>query len=122
MRSGVGGALVLVSVSALWGVAYAGIGMLVALHTRNVQATSASFLVFFPLLFLTPNFVPFSRLTPVMEVLARGNPVSYVIEGLRSLVLEGWVLDKLAICLGIIAATGLILTWLSVRAIEGYDR
>jgi ABC-2 type transport system permease protein len=78
--------------------------------------------VFFPLLFLTPNFVPFSRLTPLMEALARANPVSYVIEGLRSLVLEGWVADKLLLCLAIIAATGLVLTWLSVRAIDRYDR
>lgn len=122
VRSGIPGAVVLVLLAALWGVAYAGIGMLVALHTRNVQATNASFLVFFPLLFLTPNFVPFELLTPLMEALARANPVSYVIEGLRSLVLEGWVLDKLAICCGVILVTGLVLTWLSVRAIDGYDR
>jgi ABC-2 type transport system permease protein len=121
VRSGIPGALVLVLLAALWGVAYAGIGMLVALHTRNVQATNASFLVFFPLLFLTPNFVPFELLTPLMEALARANPVSYVIEGLRSLVLEGWVLDKLAICCGVILVTGLVLTWLSVRAIDAYD-
>src|SRR5438309_1366626 len=49
MRSGLAGALVLVVLAALWGVAYAGIGMLIALHTRNVQATKASFLIFFPL-------------------------------------------------------------------------
>jgi ABC-2 type transport system permease protein len=122
VRAGIPGALVLVLLAALWGVAYAGIGMLVALHTRNVQATNASFLVFFPLLFLTPNFVPFELLSPVMEVLARANPVSYVIEGLRSLVLEGWVADKLAICCGVILVTGLVLTWLSVRAIDNYDR
>jgi ABC-2 type transport system permease protein len=122
VRSGIAGAVVLVILAALWGVAYAGIGMLVALHTRNVQATNASFLVFFPLLFLTPNFVPFERLTPLMEALARANPVSYVIEGLRSLVLEGWVPHKLAICIGVIALTGLVLTWLSVRAIDNYDR
>lgn len=122
VRSGIPGAVVLVLLAALWGVAYAGIGMLVALHTRNVQATNASFLVFFPLLFLTPNFVPFELLTPLMEALARANPVSYVIEGLRSLVLEGWVLDKLAICCGVILVTGLVLTWLSVRAIDAYDR
>jgi ABC-2 type transport system permease protein len=122
IEAGVAGAVVLVVLSALWGVAYAGIGLLVALRSRNVQATNASFLVFFPLLFLTPNFVPFDRLTPLMEGLARANPVSYVIEGLRSLVLQGWVPGKLAICAGVIVGTGLLLTWLSVRAIEGYDR
>jgi ABC-2 type transport system permease protein len=122
MQSGVAGAVVLVVLSALWGVAYAGIGLLVALRTRNVQATNASFLVFFPLLFLTPNFVPFDRLSSLMEGLARANPVSYVIEGLRSLVLDGWVASKLLICGGVIVVTGLLLTWLSVRAIENYDR
>ncbi|TML27397.1 MAG: ABC transporter permease [Actinobacteria bacterium] len=71
---------------------------------------------------VTPNFVPFDRLSPVMEALARANPVSYVIEGLRSLVLQGWVPGKLAICVAVIVATGLGLTWLSVRAIERYDR
>ena len=76
----------LVVLAALFGVGYAGFGILVALRTRNVQATNTSFLLFFPLLFLTPNFVPFDRLTPVMEALARINPVSYVIDGLRSLV------------------------------------
>jgi hypothetical protein len=44
------------------------------------------------------------------------------VKALRSLVLEGWVPHKLAICGGVILATGLVLTWLSVRAIEGYDR
>jgi ABC-2 type transport system permease protein len=122
LKSGVPGAAVLVAMSALWGVAYAGIGLLVALRTRSVQATNASFLVFFPLLFLTPNFVPFDRLTGLMETLARANPVSYVIEGLRSLVLDGWNLDKLGVCLAVIVATGLVLTWLSVRTIESYDR
>jgi ABC-2 type transport system permease protein len=122
VETGVAGALVLVVLSALFGVAYAGIGLLVALRTRNVQATNTSFLFFFPLLFLTPNFVPFDRLTPLMEALARANPVSYVIEGLRSLVIEGWDLDKLAVCMLVILAMGVVLTGLSLRAIATYDR
>jgi ABC-2 type transport system permease protein len=122
MESGVLGAIVLVILAALFGVAYAGFGILVALRTRNVQATNTSFILFFPLLFLTPNFVPFDRLTPLMEALARANPVSYVIEGLRSLVIEGWVLHKLALCLLVIVAMGGVLTALSLRAIATYDR
>lgn len=122
MESGVAGAVVLVVLSALFGVAYASIGLLVALRTRNVQATNTSFLLFFPLLFLTPNFVPFERLTPLMEALARANPVSYVIEGLRSLVIQGWDLDKLAACMVVIVVMGILLVGLSLRAIATYDR
>jgi ABC-2 type transport system permease protein len=122
IRSGIAGAIVIVLLSALFSVAYAGFGVLVALRTRNVQATQSSFLLFFPLLFLTPNFVPFERLSPVMETFARINPVSYVIVGLRSLVIDGWKLGELAICFGVIAGLGVILTGLSLRVIATYDR
>ena len=122
VRSGVLGALVIVVLSAAWGMAYAGLALLAALRTRSVQATNASFLVFFPLLFLTPNFVPFNRLSGAMEVLARINPVSYVIVGLRSLVIDGWDAGKIAACMGVIVAMGVVLTALSLRAIANYDR
>ena len=122
MASGFLGAVVLVVLAALFGVGYAGFGILVALRTRNVQATNTSFLLFFPLLFLTPNFVPFDRLSPVMEALARINPVSYVIEGLRSLIILGWDWGKLAVCVGVIVGLLGLLTTLSLRAIANYDR
>ena len=122
IQSGPLGAVVIVLLSAMFGVAYAGFGILVALRTRNVQATQSSFLLFFPLLFLTPNFVPFNRLSPAMETLARLNPISYVIVGLRSLVINGWELDKIAVCLGVTVALGAILTGLSLRTIATYDR
>ena len=122
IESGVLGAVVLILLAALFGVAYAGFGILVALTTRNVQATNTSFLLFFPLLFLTPNFVPFDRLSPAMETLARINPVSYVIVGLRSLIIDGWVVDKILVCLGVTIAMGIVLIGLSLRAIKTYDR
>jgi ABC-2 type transport system permease protein len=122
IQSGVAGAILIVLLSALFGVAYAGFGILVALRTRNVQATQSSFLLFFPLLFLTPNFVPFNRLSPLMETLAHINPVSYVIVGLRSLVIDGWNGGQIGLCIGVIAALGLILTTLSLRTMATYDR
>ena len=122
IESGPLGAVLVVVLASLFGVAYAGFGILVALTTRNVQATNTSFLLFFPLLFLTPNFVPFDRLSPVMETLARINPVSYVIVGLRSLIIDGWVVDKILVCMAVILVMGVVLIGLSLRAIETYDR
>jgi ABC-2 type transport system permease protein len=122
IESGPLGAVLVVLLASLFGVAYAGFGILVALTTRNVQATNTSFLLFFPLLFLTPNFVPFDRLSPVMETLARINPVSYVIVGMRSLIIDGWVVDKILVCIGVILVMGVVLIGLSLRAIKTYDR
>lgn len=122
VEAGPAGAVLVVLLAAMFGVGYAGFGILVALHTRNVQATNTSFLLFFPLLFLTPNFVPFDRLTPVMETLARLNPVSYVIVGMRSLIIDGWVWGQLAACIAVIVVMSAILLGLSLRAIDTYDR
>jgi ABC-type polysaccharide/polyol phosphate export permease len=57
-----------------------------------------------------------------METLARANPVSYVIDGLRSLIIEGWIVDKLAACAAVIVGLTGLLTALSLRAIATYDR
>ena len=122
VEAGFLGAVLVVLLSALFGVAYAGFAILVALRTRNVQATQSSFILFFPLLFLTPNFVPFDRLSGAMETLARINPVSYVIVGIRSLVIDGWDAGKIGIALGVIVLLGAVLTTLSLRAIATYDR
>ena len=120
IRSGIGGAVVLMLLAALWGVAYAGFAQLIALRTRNVQTTNASFIIFFPLLFLTPNFVPFELLQSPMREMARVNPVSYIIVGLRSLVLEGWRPRQLLACVAVIVGTAAVLTAASLRTLRNY--
>ncbi|HEX8095055.1 ABC transporter permease [Jatrophihabitans sp.] len=121
VRSGVPGVVLLILLAALWGVAYAGIAMAIALKTKNVQTTNASFIIFFPLLFLTPNFVPLELLTGPLRAVARLNPVSYVITGLRDLVLYPdihW--GSLGACVLTIVLTGLVLTALSLRALNRF--
>ena len=58
IESGILGYLVLVVMVALWAVAFSGFMQLIALKSRSAAATQAGSMVFFPLLFLTPNFVP----------------------------------------------------------------
>jgi ABC-2 type transport system permease protein len=121
VRTGVVGVLLLVLLTALWGVAYAGIGIAIALKTKNVQTTNASFIIFFPLLFLTPNFVPLDLLAGPLRRIALFNPVSYVITGLRDLVLYPdihW--GSLGACVLTIVLTGLVLTALSLRTLNRF--
>src|SRR6266508_5874435 len=118
MEAGVVGAVAFVLVAGLFGLAYSGIGLSIALRTGSVQAAQAGFLVFFPLLFLSPAFAPKEVFSDWLEVLATINPVTYVLEGLRSLVLEGWQWDKLAYALLSIAGLGAVtlsMTLVSLR-------
>ncbi|PZS20777.1 MAG: ABC transporter [Pseudonocardiales bacterium] len=122
VKSGLVGVLLLIALSAMWGVAYAGIAIAIALKTKNVQTTNASFIIFFPLLFLTPNFVPLDLLAGPLKAIARFNPVTYVITGLRDLVLFPdihW--GSLGACALTIALTGVALTALSLRALTRFS-
>jgi ABC-2 type transport system permease protein len=94
---------------------------LIALKTRSAAATNSGGLVFFPLLFLTPNFVPRDLLTRPMEIAASFNPVTYVMEALRSLILVD--LDWGAIWPGfaVVAVAGALMLYLNVRLINNYD-
>jgi ABC-2 type transport system permease protein len=122
VRSGPVGIVLLIALAALWGVAYAGIAMAIALKTKNVQTTNASFIIFFPLLFLTPNFVPMQLLATPLRVVARVNPVTYVITGLRDLVLYPHIhWGSLGACVLTIGLTGAVLTTLSLRALATFN-
>jgi ABC-2 type transport system permease protein len=121
IASGPLGFVVLVLLTALWAVVFAGFMQLIALKTRSAAATNSGGLIFFPLLFLTPNFVPRDMLTRPMEVAATFNPVTYVMEALRSLILVNF--DWSAIWPGflVVVALGAIMLVLNVRMIRSYD-
>jgi ABC-2 type transport system permease protein len=94
---------------------------LVALKTRSAAATNSAGLVFFPLLFLTPNFVPRHLLTRPMEIAATANPVTYVMEALRSLILVDLAWGKILLGFGVVGLLGAIMLALNVRVIQNYD-
>jgi ABC-2 type transport system permease protein len=56
-----------------------------------------------PLVFMSNAFVPLSAMPPWMAAVARLNPLTYAIEAMRLLVLDGWSVD-VASSLGVLAA------------------
>jgi ABC-2 type transport system permease protein len=118
MDSGIAGAVVFILIAGLFGLAYSGIGMSIALRTGSVQAAQAGFLIFFPLLFLSPAFAPKEVFSGWLEFLATINPVTYVLEGLRSLVLVGWDWDQLAYALLSIAGLGAVTLSMTLMALR----
>ena len=121
IESGVLGFLLLVVMVSAWAMVFSGFMQLIALKTRSAAATQAGGMVFFPLLFLTPNFVPRDMLTRPMEIAATINPVTYVMEAARSLILDGFVWEALAKGAIVIVSAAAVMLALSVRLVNGYD-
>lgn len=121
IESGVAGFFVLVFMVALWAMVFSGFMQLVSLKTRSAAATQGASMIFFPLLFLTPNFVPRNQLTRPMEIAATLNPVTYVMEAARSLILVGFDEAALAKGFGVIIVTMALMLVLSVRMVNRYD-
>ncbi len=121
IASGPVGLVLLIALTALWTVVYAGFMQLIALKTRSAAATQSGGLVFFPLLFLTPNLVPRELLTAPMEFAARFNPVTYLMEAMRSLILEDLAWSRVAPGFAVAAVLGAVMLALNVRMIRQYD-
>jgi ABC-2 type transport system permease protein len=121
VESGPVGFVLLIGLTALWSVVFVGFMQLVALKTRSAAATNSAGLVFFPLLFLTPNFVPRDLLTRPMEIASTLNPVTYVMEALRSLLLEDLDWGTILPGFAVVAVLGALMLFLNVRMIRNYD-
>lgn len=119
MEAGPGGALILILLAGAFGFCYSGIGLAIALRTGSPQAAQIGFLVFFPLLFLSPAFAPKEIFDGWLEFLATINPVTYILEGQRSLVLDGWEWDKLGYAVASIAGFGAFTITLTLLALRG---
>ena len=101
--TGLPGIALFLGFAGLWGWAFTGIPYAIALKTGSPAAISASYGVFFPLFFLSDAVVPKHELAGWYQAIATYNPITYLVEALRSLILVGWqpwALAKGTIALG----------------------
>jgi ABC-2 type transport system permease protein len=99
--SGVGGALVLLVLSILIAFGFASLGGLLALRFGTGEAVQGIFPLLFVTLFLSSSSLPRDLIKATwFRDVATYNPVSYLLEGLRSLVITGWDVRALALGFG----------------------
>jgi ABC-2 type transport system permease protein len=84
------GILAFIVITGLWGLAFTGFSYAIALKTANPAAVNSAFLIFFPFAFITTTTVPKESMTGWLQTLVTLNPVTYLLEGMRSLITEGW--------------------------------
>ena len=64
--------------------------MIAALRTQNARLVQSLFVIVFPFLYMTTSQAPKQLLPPTFAFIATYNPVTYIIEGTRALVLSHW--------------------------------
>jgi ABC-2 type transport system permease protein len=113
------GLLAFILLAGLWGLVFTGFPYAIALKTGNPGAVASSFIIFFPFAFLTTSTLPREALTGWLDTVAGYNPVTYVLEALRSLISEGWEWDSLAKAAAAISIVGLASMSMCFAALRG---
>ncbi len=117
--SGAGGALVLLGLSILISFAFASLGGLLALRFGTGEAVQGIFPLLFVTLFLSSSSLPRNLIKATwFRDVATYNPVSYLLEALRSLVITGWDAQALALGFGFAIALLVIALGLSRSAMK----
>lgn len=105
LAAGAGGALAIVALSVTITVAFGTLGLFAALRTGSGEAVQGLFPVAFVFLFLSTMALPLELLqTDWFHAVASVNPISYLLQAFRSLLIEGWNAGDLALGFGIAAA------------------
>lgn len=119
IKSGILGIPVLFALGILTSLGFASLGTILALRTGSGEAVQSFFPLFFVLIFFSSVTLPRNLLGGGwFEVVATINPVSYLVEGLRSLVITGWDAQALALGFGfavVFVGVGLTIASVSLR-------
>jgi ABC-2 type transport system permease protein len=120
--TGIAGMIVFTLIAATWGLAFTGFPYAIALKTGNPIAVNNAFLLFFPFAFLTTAYVPQEQMTGWLATAADYNPTTYLLAGMRSLILEGWSTTAIAQAFLAIAIVGSISFTMAFVTLRGRVR
>ena len=108
-ESGPLGVVVLFLLALLIALAFASLGAFIGLRTGSGEAVQGVFPLFFVFLFLSSSSLPRDLIEhDWFRIVATWNPVSYLFEGLRSLIIFGWQAQALLLGFGFAAVIALI--------------
>lgn len=121
LKSGLAGGLVIIALAAVIALGFAAFGAYAALRTGSTEAVNGLFPVFFIFLFISSMNLPRNLMTTTwFRWFATINPVSYLIEGVRSLVITGWDTEALLLAFGV--GLGVVLAGFGLAAASLSER
>jgi ABC-2 type transport system permease protein len=117
--SGVLGILVLLAFSALISISFGALGLFLALRTGSGEAIQGVFPLLFVFLFLSSMNTPRNLIAvDWFKTVATANPVSYLIECVRSLIITGWDREALFLGFGLAITIGIVSTTIATLALK----
>jgi ABC-2 type transport system permease protein len=119
IESGVLGVFVLFAFAFVVSVGFGALGAFAALRTGSGEAVQGLFPAFFVFLFISSMNIPRNLIEiDWFRDVATVNPVSYLIECVRSLIITGWNAEALALGFGIAGVIGIVSLALSSWALK----
>ena len=118
-ETGVPGAFVIVLLSLLISLGFGALGAFAALRAGNAEAVQGIFPLMFAALFLSTVNLPLELIeNDWFQTVAEWNPVSYMLDAIRALMIEGWDTEALALGFGCAAALALVTLSASTLALR----
>jgi len=119
LESGLGGVFVLLGLAVLIAMAFSTLGAFIALRTGSGEAVQGFFPLLFVLLFLSSMSLPRDLIEiDWFRTVATYNPVSYLIEAMRSLFIVGWDGEALALGFGLALVIFVVALMLAAAALR----
>jgi len=118
--SGALGILVLFGFAAVISISFGALGAFLALRTGSAEAIQGLFPLLFVFLFLSSMNTPRELIgVDWFRFVATANPVSYLIECVRSLIITGWNGDALLLGFGFAVLIGIVSTAAATLSLKG---
>lgn len=106
---------VLILLGVILAITIGGLGGAIALRTGSQEAVQGSFPLIFVLLFMSSAFFPPSLMSGFYQTVAQNNPLTWMIDGARDLVITGFSVSAAATCLGVAVVTAVLAVMLATR-------
>lgn len=108
IEDGLPGAILVIALISLSAIAFGGLGAAIALRSGRASTVQGIFPLVFVILFLSSAFFPRALMLQPASSIARWNPLSFIVEGVRDPVISHATADVIVKGLGAIVLIGLI--------------
>ena len=119
VKAGLPGIIALVLAAAFLGAGVGAISVALAIKTGSAEAVQSAFPLFFAFLFFSSGYFPRNLMHGWFHSLVSANPITWMVEGMRHLVIRDFAINQVAQALAVpiaVFVVGTVLASLALRA------